>query len=575
MTRFVESMDSETLDRAVVAGLAHEDRLVRQAAARLEKERRRRATTALADARAPGDALALAHLLAAGFSETVCQARLTEALAEFDDSSAAERLSMIRAAQLLAGDIGETTRRGQVWHGYSRRSTSPVVGIEEIVNHYPTGVSEVDRELLRLAAMVRLADGRLEGVLLDELAWEEDPVDAIHRLIVLARLQGPVPSEADDVVARAMVELPRRLRQRNRVIDRNWPMRMRELQVGLAKRYVRLHTSTVDLSDFGSFIDDLLWTEAPGFDRKKAAEKYLRARASRPVEPLSVDGVELLAVLPASRVAALLREHWDEVALRDGIVRVLAREPMADDVERFVDRLSSGDEKTRRACLESLERLSLNRDDALAERAAAAYARWRKQPESAAWASRLATIVARLAGEPASSASREEWIGGMVERAERREQSAGEDRRRQWQQRWTQAKNLPGDAARGERLFAQLGCQACHSGARSVGPDLAGVGRRFSRDDLMTSIVEPSRDVPDRYRADRFVTDDGRVYQGIVVYEAVDGLIVQQSNLETVRLSPTEIVERRQSQASLMPEGLLDQLSAESIADIARYVSGL
>ena len=53
MTRWADQVDSSLLDRAVMKGLDHPDRLIRQAAAGLERTRRRQNRTALADGSLP------------------------------------------------------------------------------------------------------------------------------------------------------------------------------------------------------------------------------------------------------------------------------------------------------------------------------------------------------------------------------------------------------------------------------------------------------------------------------------------------------------------------------------------
>ena len=49
-------------------------------------------------------------------------------------------------------------------------------------------------------------------------------------------------------------------------------------------------------------------------------------------------------------------------------------------------------------------------------------------------------------------------------------------------------------------MYHKANCASCHSSSQSIGPDLAGVARRFSRADLFTAIVQPSRDVAPRYQ---------------------------------------------------------------------------
>lgn len=131
------------------------------------------------------------------------------------------------------------------------------------------------------------------------------------------------------------------------------------------------------------------------------------------------------------------------------------------------------------------------------------------------------------------------------------------------------------DAANGQKVFHKAQCAACHNGARAVGPSLEGVAKRFSRDDLLISILDPDRDVSPRYQAVRIVTEDERIYEGIVIYEANDGLILQTGPEETVRIAGDNIAVRAASSKSLMPAGLLDTNSAKEVADLMAYLRTL
>src|SRR5262249_60938449 len=66
---------------------------------------------------------------------------------------------------------------------------------------------------------------------------------------------------------------------------------------------------------------------------------------------------------------------------------------------------------------------------------------------------------------------------------------------------------LQGDAGRGEKLFwsKALNCGSCHSiGERgtAVGPDLSAIGKLRTREDLLESILEPSRRIEPKYAPD-------------------------------------------------------------------------
>src|SRR5205807_1872111 len=125
------------------------------------------------------------------------------------------------------------------------------------------------------------------------------------------------------------------------------------------------------------------------------------------------------------------------------------------------------------------------------------------------------------------------------------------------------------------QVFVRAQCSSCHSGAQALGPDLKGVAGRFSRADLFTAILQPSKDVPPRYRTTLLTTVGGKSYQGMIVYEAADSVILQTGPLTTVRLTDTQISERHPSTRSLMPSGLLDRMSDREIADLYAYLKEL
>jgi putative membrane-bound dehydrogenase-like protein len=132
-----------------------------------------------------------------------------------------------------------------------------------------------------------------------------------------------------------------------------------------------------------------------------------------------------------------------------------------------------------------------------------------------------------------------------------------------------------GNAARGAELFTQRSCATCHGAPVAFGPDLAGVARRFSPRDLLRGIVFPSRDVAETYRATDFKLRDGAVRRGVVAFYSADGVIVQTGPGLTERIAESDIVSQEPSSLSLMPEGLLEGLTAQEVADLYKYLATL
>jgi len=135
---------------------------------------------------------------------------------------------------------------------------------------------------------------------------------------------------------------------------------------------------------------------------------------------------------------------------------------------------------------------------------------------------------------------------------------------------------------RGQKLFQQALCSSCHRfGARGrfLGPDLSSVASRFSRRDILQSIVEPSRVVAEKYQNTLIQTKAGRIITGRVVLQrdyrspslqvSVDPLKPHQ----LVEIRKNEIAARRPSPLSPMPEGLLDTLTRDEILDLLAYLT--
>jgi putative heme-binding domain-containing protein len=129
---------------------------------------------------------------------------------------------------------------------------------------------------------------------------------------------------------------------------------------------------------------------------------------------------------------------------------------------------------------------------------------------------------------------------------------------------------LPGDPARGERLFRGSDCLSCHRlGAEGsfAGPDLSTVGSRRSLRHLKDSLVEPSRDVRPRYRIASVVESSGERARGFLLDE--DRHTVQLLDLdgELRSYSREELTSFQTSRESIMPsyEGIFEPAELEDL----------
>ncbi|MGL4551638.1 MAG: c-type cytochrome, partial [Gemmataceae bacterium] len=427
---------------------------------------------------------------------------------------------------------------------------------------FPSGDETLDTELSRTLAMIEDDAPAVTRAALARLGAKNATSD-VHYLAVLGRLRGPLDVER---VAAALLTVERRLAV---TPDTNWPPRLAEIHAALAARAPGLNAALLADARFGS-PEHAVLTRAKGIDRAAAAGRFL-ARSEDAGFAWNAELVRLVAELPAERSLPALRGLWGAAGVDDAVLPVLAKHARPEDRPKLLTGLTSAQLDLVRAVLGGLERLPADRAEVIPLLRALRQLPAGAEAEALRW--RLTARLERAAGR--KEADLEAWAAWA--RKEYPDQAAalsdpdGVDAAA-WGRRLLAIDWAKGDAGRGAAVFVKASCAACHSGAAALGPDLAGVAKRFSRADLLTAIVRPSKDVSERYRTTRVVTARGAVHQGVIVYEAVDGLILQTGPGQTVRVPGVPAKSR--SPLSLMPSGLLDRLSDADVADLMAHLAG-
>ncbi len=137
---------------------------------------------------------------------------------------------------------------------------------------------------------------------------------------------------------------------------------------------------------------------------------------------------------------------------------------------------------------------------------------------------------------------------------------------------------------RGRAAFEQAACVSCHridgapegDAGGDTGPDLGDVAQRYSREELLRQVLEPSAQVAEEYRAEIFITLDGLVHSGLVVEEDVARVLLQDDPYDrdaTVEIFLEDVEERIVSEVSPMPTGLLSTFSRHEILDLLAYLA--
>jgi putative heme-binding domain-containing protein len=131
----------------------------------------------------------------------------------------------------------------------------------------------------------------------------------------------------------------------------------------------------------------------------------------------------------------------------------------------------------------------------------------------------------------------------------------------------------------GQQVFKVATCVACHKlndQGLVFGPDLAKLDeKKHTTEHILRSLIEPSKDIDDKYRSQTFVLASGKVLTGMIMDETSEVIRIVIDPL--ARAKPTEIRredidEQIKSPTSIMPKGLLDRLSGEEIMDLIAFV---
>ena len=136
----------------------------------------------------------------------------------------------------------------------------------------------------------------------------------------------------------------------------------------------------------------------------------------------------------------------------------------------------------------------------------------------------------------------------------------------------------PDNLTRGRSAYAKVGCAQCHrldGIGGSVGPNLTDLAKRMKPAEVLESILEPSRTIPEAYVLQQFNMSNGVVHLG-QVQEETDAVVVLRSLSATgasLRLAKALIVSRKKLNVSNMPPGTVNTLEKQQILDLIAYLT--
>jgi putative heme-binding domain-containing protein len=131
----------------------------------------------------------------------------------------------------------------------------------------------------------------------------------------------------------------------------------------------------------------------------------------------------------------------------------------------------------------------------------------------------------------------------------------------------------------GKQMFQVATCVACHKMngvGTEMGPDLTKLDPKQQKPiEILRDILEPSLRINEKYYTYVIETNSGKVITGLILEETNEVVKVIENPLaksQPIVLKKSDIAERKKSDTSIMPKGLLDKLTKDEILDLVAYV---
>jgi putative heme-binding domain-containing protein len=134
---------------------------------------------------------------------------------------------------------------------------------------------------------------------------------------------------------------------------------------------------------------------------------------------------------------------------------------------------------------------------------------------------------------------------------------------------------------RGRAMYAATGCALCHrfdGDGGAIGPDLTGIGQRFSIRDILEATINPSKAISDQYQIITLELTGGKSLSGRIVSRDSESVRIATDLMRPSKATAVHADSIRRERAepvSTMPPGLLNPLNENELLDLLAYlVSG-
>ncbi|MGE0609759.1 MAG: PVC-type heme-binding CxxCH protein [Pirellulales bacterium] len=135
-----------------------------------------------------------------------------------------------------------------------------------------------------------------------------------------------------------------------------------------------------------------------------------------------------------------------------------------------------------------------------------------------------------------------------------------------------------GNALRGRAVYLdsqRSQCANCHTlegVGGQIGPDLSKVWQTHSTAKIMESMIDPSKEIKEGFATWSVTTNAGRVHAGLKIVDDPREVVLRDASGKDIRISTGEIDDKAAGKKSLMPDGVIAQLSFREFVDLVAFL---
>jgi putative heme-binding domain-containing protein len=150
------------------------------------------------------------------------------------------------------------------------------------------------------------------------------------------------------------------------------------------------------------------------------------------------------------------------------------------------------------------------------------------------------------------------------------------------QERYSRAAlSRAGNPAAGRAIFLNAEkslCVKCHrvgDVGEKIGPELTGLGSRFSKIYIVESILEPSRTIAPSFETIAVLLKNGKSVSGVKVAETDTTLTLADNQAQKHVIAKADIEDQQKQPVSTMPDGTEKRLTEDEFVDLVSFLANL